>query len=66
MEKDPTTQPGSTLLNMMKTKEEFSVTEHEVKQARKLKKERDILTNPDPKRGRPLSQETVERVLELY
>ena len=48
-----------------KTIEEFSGTEHEVKQARKLK-EKGTLANPEPKRSRPLSQEIVERVQEFY
>ena len=65
MEKDPATHPGSRQLDKRRTNEELSGTEHVVKQARKLKKEKGILANPDPKRGRPLSQEIVERVQEF-
>ena len=40
--------------------------EHVVNQARKLKKEKGILVDTDPKRGRPFSQEIVEHVQEFY
>lgn len=49
-----------------KTKHEFQVTEHLVKQARQLKKEKGILADQDPKKGRPLPQEIVQRVTDFY
>lgn len=49
-----------------KTMDEFNVSEHIVKRARELKKNKGILAEPDPKKGRPLSTEVVERVKAFY
>jgi len=45
--------------------QEFGGTEHDVKKARKLKNEKGILTDPDSKRGKPLSPEISEHVTEF-
>jgi hypothetical protein len=49
-----------------KTMQEFDVTEHLVKRARTLKKEKGILADLDTKRGKSLSQSVVERVVDFY
>jgi hypothetical protein len=49
-----------------KTIEEFGVTEHLVKHARQIKREKGLLADPDPNRGRALPQEISERILDFY
>jgi hypothetical protein len=46
--------------------QEFEVMEHFVKHTRIMKKEKDILADPETKIGRPLSQTVVERVVDVY
>ena len=44
----------------------FQVSEYVVRTARELKKVSGILSNPAPKKGKSISPETVEVVLQLY
>ena len=48
------------------TVNEFHVTELVVRKARELKKTKGILAEPDPKKGRALSAEVVDRVIAFY
>ena len=45
---------------------EFGVTEHAVKKARTLKREKGILADPDDHKGRPLDSAIKERVVSFY
>lgn len=45
---------------------EFNVSEYLVRQARKLKKEKGILSIPDPRKGKLLSEETIKLVRDFY
>ena len=49
-----------------KTMEEFGVTEHVVRRARQLKKDKGILADPDPKKGKTFLQEVTQRIQEFY
>jgi hypothetical protein len=52
--------------SISKTAQEFEVSEHKVKLARKLMKERGILGEVESKLGRPLSKDTELRVKQFY
>lgn len=52
--------------SILKTMEEFNVSEHMVKRAREVKKTKGILGEPDPKKGKCLSPEVVARVIAFY
>ena len=45
---------------------EFEVSTHLMRKARELKKESGILANPKTKQGKPLSLETINKVVEFY
>ncbi|XP_060780327.1 uncharacterized protein LOC132888272 [Neoarius graeffei] len=51
---------------IQRTVEEFSVTEHLVKKARELKKNKGILADPDSKAGRKLDEAVKARVTAFY
>ena len=44
----------------------FSVTHYMVKQSRQLLQSQGILSKPNPRKGRPASQETIDMVTEYY
>ena len=44
----------------------FNVSEYVVRTARDLKKDKGILAKPSPKRGKILSPEIVEKVIQTY
>ena len=46
--------------------QEFGVAEHMVKRARQLKKEKGILVDPDPKWGKTISREVVDKIVNFY
>ena len=46
--------------------QEFGVTKHMVKRARQLKKEKGILADLDPKQGRTISWEVVDKVVNFF
>ncbi len=48
------------------TVHEFNVSEYKVREARKLKKERGVLAEPESKVGKPLSKDVEERVTAYY
>lgn len=45
---------------------EFNATEHIVRQARKLKNEKGILSIPEPKKGKRISDDIVKLVIDFY
>ena len=52
--------------SIKKTCNRFSVSDHLVKKARKLKNEKGILAKPEAKKGHPLEDIVKQRVIEIY
>ena len=52
--------------SIKKTCNAFSVSDHLVKKARKLKNEKGILAKPEAKKGHPLEDIVKQRVIEIY
>ena len=52
--------------SQQKVMNEFDVSHHMVKTARRLKKDKGILSSVSAKKGRPLNQEIVDRIVDFY
>ena len=52
--------------SIKKTMEEFNISQYMVKRAREIKNKKGILEEPDPKKGKSLSPEVIERVIAFY
>ena len=52
--------------SIKKTMEEFNISQYMVKRAREIKNKKGILEEPDPKKGKSLSPEVIERVIVFY
>lgn len=52
--------------SIAKTVQEFGVSEHLVKRARKVKSEKGLLGEPEAKRGHGFSDEIIKKVVEIY
>ena len=52
--------------SIKKTMEEFNISQYMVKRVREIKNKKGILEEPDPKKGKSLSPEVIERVIAFY
>ena len=52
--------------SIKKTMEEFNISQYMVKIAREIKSKKGILEEADPKKGKSLSAEVIERVIAFY
>ena len=52
--------------SIQKTIHKFEVTEHVVRRFRELKKQRGILADPDPKKGKSLYSDLTKEVISFY
>ena len=52
--------------SIKKTLEEFNISQYMVKRAREIKNKKGVLEEPDPKKGKILIAEVIERVIAFY